>query len=223
MARQPTGTPRGKPKGSGRRTPTQTVAEAQVKVTVWLPIILYDRLEALAVGRHFHRGSSQLARCVREALEEYLDRHRNQPRANIPRASMHKTRQTPKTTAVAHEKERACAYIGVAEAQDLWTEPRAGGRPATGCGAPSTPGGGRAVVNAGSRSTHPALAHGGHDQDRHCRPAQRGARAPARRQGELDDQKGEQRALDRAKEQARAASVPRAIRPTNDPALGREG
>jgi hypothetical protein len=129
MARQPTGTPRGKPQGSGRLTPTQTVAEAQIKVTVWLPTVLYDRLEALAGGRHFHRGSSQLARCVREALEEYLDRHSNQPRENIPLASRHKTRQTHKMTAVAHEKERACAYTGVAEAQDLWTEPRAGAAP----------------------------------------------------------------------------------------------
>jgi hypothetical protein len=129
MARQPTGTPRGKHQGSGRLTPTQTVAETQIKVTVWLPTVLYDRLEALAVGRHFHRGSSQLARCVREALEEYLDRHSNQQRENIPLARRHKTRQTHKMTAVAHEKDRACASTRVAEAQDLWTEPRAGAAP----------------------------------------------------------------------------------------------
>jgi len=41
---------------------------------VWIPALLYDRLKAFAAGRQCHHESPQLARCVREALEEYLDR-----------------------------------------------------------------------------------------------------------------------------------------------------
>jgi hypothetical protein len=84
MPRTPTGNPRGRPQGSGRLTPAQTVAEAQTRLTVRLPTVLYDRLEAFAAGRHFHRRSPQLARCVREALDEYLDRHSNRQTENIP-------------------------------------------------------------------------------------------------------------------------------------------
>jgi len=67
MARRPTGNPRGRPKGSDRLTPAQTVEEAQTRVTVRLPTALYDRLEAFAAGRHCHRGSLPLARCAGSA------------------------------------------------------------------------------------------------------------------------------------------------------------
>src|SRR6266704_921087 len=79
MPRLPTGPPRG-PQNSDRRTPAQPGDEAQTRVIVWLPTGLYDRLEALAAGRHVHRGRPPLAPWVREAVEEYLDRQQQRPR-----------------------------------------------------------------------------------------------------------------------------------------------
>jgi hypothetical protein len=65
MPRKPTGNPRGRPIGSG------TLGQ-QTRLTVRVPTDLYDRLEAYAEGRSYVRGTPQLARCVREALEHYL-------------------------------------------------------------------------------------------------------------------------------------------------------
>src|SRR5262249_5849024 len=65
MAR--TGNPRGRPKGSGLRLGAQ-----QTRVTIRIPQALYDRLDAYAAGRHFTRGTTQLADCVRELLEHAL-------------------------------------------------------------------------------------------------------------------------------------------------------
>ena len=64
MPRKLTGRPRGRPPGTG-------ILGAQTRLTVRIPAPLYDRLEAFAAGPHVHRGSPQLAQCVREALEEY--------------------------------------------------------------------------------------------------------------------------------------------------------
>src|SRR2546428_6609812 len=76
----PQSPPRGGPQHSDRRTPAQPGAEAQTRVIVWLPTGLSDRLEAFAAGRHGHRGRPPLARYVREAVEEYLDRQQQRPR-----------------------------------------------------------------------------------------------------------------------------------------------
>jgi len=86
--------PRGRPKGTGKLTPNQTVEDAQTRMTVRLPTVLYDRLEAFAAGRHFHRGSPQLARCVREALAEYLARHTNRQTENTPAPCAYNNGQT---------------------------------------------------------------------------------------------------------------------------------
>src|SRR5215471_12604839 len=76
MPRKPTGNPRGRPKGSGLR-----LGEHPIRLTVWLPHALYDQLDAFAAGRSFHRGQPQLAGCVREAIEEYLQRRRHRQTA----------------------------------------------------------------------------------------------------------------------------------------------
>src|SRR5262249_59916871 len=113
MARPPTGNPRGRPKGSGRLTPAQTVAEAQTRITVRLPTALYDRLEAFAAGRHVHHGSRPLAQCMREALEEYLDRHSTRPTENSPQPRVDNKRQTQKIpeATLATESTHAAASI----------------------------------------------------------------------------------------------------------------
>jgi hypothetical protein len=80
MPRKPTGRPTGRPKGSGL-----VLAEAeQVRLTVRLERSLYDRLDAYAAGRTYHRGAPQLARCVREALTEYLERREKRQTASLP-------------------------------------------------------------------------------------------------------------------------------------------
>jgi hypothetical protein len=81
MPRRPTGRPTGRPKGSGL-----VLAEAaQVRLTVRLERSLYDRLDAYAAGRTYHRGTPQLARCVREALVEYLERREKRQTESPPR------------------------------------------------------------------------------------------------------------------------------------------
>src|SRR6266446_2279797 len=103
MPRTPTERPRGRPPGTG-------ILGEQTRLTVWIPAPLYDRLEAFAAGRHFHRGRPQLARCVREALEEYLDRHSQ--------------RQTPKTAAEPLETPRTRAAASIEAAKALLTTSR---------------------------------------------------------------------------------------------------
>src|SRR5262249_49309842 len=110
MARTPTGNPRGRPKGSGRLTPAQPGEKAQTRVTVRLPTALYDRLEAFAAGRRCHRGRLQVARWVREALEEYLDRHSQ--------------RQTPQTAEAPPQTPRTRAAARSEATKTLRTEPR---------------------------------------------------------------------------------------------------
>src|SRR5262249_42252157 len=134
-----------------------TVEKAQTRVTVRLPTVLYDRLEAFAAGRRFHRGRPQLARCVREALEEYLDRHTKRQTENIPLPRVDKTRQTPQTAEAPPQTPRTRAAARSEARKTLWTEPRAETPPLEDTDAPPPPGGERAVVSAGSRRAHPAL------------------------------------------------------------------
>jgi hypothetical protein len=77
MPRQPTGNPRGRPVGSGTLGP-------QTRFTVRIPTSLFDRLEAYAEGRSYTRGTPQLARCVREAIEHYLVCLNKRQTRNIP-------------------------------------------------------------------------------------------------------------------------------------------
>ena len=67
MPRKPTGRPPGRPVGSGA-----VLERDQVRLTVRIPQTLFDRLEAYAEGRHFTRGTPQLAGAVRDALEHFL-------------------------------------------------------------------------------------------------------------------------------------------------------
>lgn len=66
MGRIPTGRPKGRPKGTGR------LGESVVRLTVRIPDELYQRFFAFADGRTFHRGDTQLADSVRDALAHYL-------------------------------------------------------------------------------------------------------------------------------------------------------
>lgn len=66
MPRKPTGHPRGRPKGTG-------YLGEQKRLTVRIPQDLFRRLEDYAERRIYTRGTPQLAFCVREALEQYLD------------------------------------------------------------------------------------------------------------------------------------------------------
>jgi hypothetical protein len=97
MPRHPTGRPRGRPTGSGR---LGEEGQDHARLTVRLPTDLYTRLEAFAAGRHFHRGSPQLAGCVRDALEEYLTRHTRRQTENVPMAHVDIMRQTTNGTQV---------------------------------------------------------------------------------------------------------------------------
>jgi predicted DNA-binding protein len=79
-------------------------------VTVRLPTVLYERLEAFAAGRHVHRGRPPLAQYVREAVEEYLDRQQQ--------------RQISTTADEQFETYSTLAAASIAVAQDPWTQPR---------------------------------------------------------------------------------------------------
>ena len=85
MPRQPTGRPRGRPKGSGE-------LGEQTRLTVRIPLALYERLTAFAEGRSYTRRAPQLAVCVREALVAYLDNKRQTK--NTPSEDAHISGQT---------------------------------------------------------------------------------------------------------------------------------
>src|SRR6266566_1452881 len=103
MARQPTGRPRGRPKGSGE------LGEER-RLTVRIPLALYERLAAFAEGRSYTRGTPQLAICVREALVAYLGNigqmkniplpheENNRQTKNVPSGDIHISGQTKKDT-----------------------------------------------------------------------------------------------------------------------------
>lgn len=67
MPRRPTGRPPGRPVGSGAM-----LEREQRRLTVRLPATLYARLEAFAETAPGPRGPSQLAACVRDAIEHLL-------------------------------------------------------------------------------------------------------------------------------------------------------
>ncbi len=117
MPRTPTERPRGRPPGTG-------ILGEQTRLTVRIPAPLYARLEAFAAGRHFYRGSPQLARCVREALAEYLDRHSKRQTENMPLPSVDQQRQTRKTAAEFLETPGTLADASIDAAKDRWTTPR---------------------------------------------------------------------------------------------------
>ena len=127
MPRLPPGHSRGGPTSSDRRTLAQPGDEGQTRVIVWLPTGLSDRLEAFAAGRHVHRGRPPLAQCVREAVEEYLDRQQQ--------------RQRHTTGAEQRETSRTRAAASLAVAQDHWTKPREAPLPREGTDAPALPAG----------------------------------------------------------------------------------
>jgi hypothetical protein len=77
MPRKPTGRPRGRPAGTGQLNNPK-------RITVWLPGDVYDKLEAYADGRHYHRGEPQLAVCMRELLMHALACPYKQQTQNIP-------------------------------------------------------------------------------------------------------------------------------------------
>ena len=101
MPRQPTGRPRGRPKGSGE------LGES-LRLTVRIPLALYERLTAFAEGCSYTRGAPQMAVCVREALEEYLankgqtkntplpQEENNRQTKNVPSGDRHISGQTEK-------------------------------------------------------------------------------------------------------------------------------
>jgi Recombinase len=87
--RYPTGRPRGRPVGSGGLGP-------QTRLTVRLPTVLFDRLEAYAEGRSAARGTPRLdrARWVREAILHYLACPHKQQTGNAPQPTEDTNRQT---------------------------------------------------------------------------------------------------------------------------------
>ena len=91
MPRQPTGKPRGRPPGSGHLGEEGT---GHKRLTVRLPVELYDALEAVAERAHYTREAPDLARTVRAALEYYLARPQGRQTGNVPHTTIQHNGQT---------------------------------------------------------------------------------------------------------------------------------
>lgn len=99
MPRHATGRPRGRPVGSG------SLGE-QARLTVRIPVDLFNRLKAYAEGRAYTRGAPQLARCVREAIEHYLAcPHKRQTRT-IAQMLVYDNGQTENETSALEDTNR---------------------------------------------------------------------------------------------------------------------
>lgn len=107
MGRIPTGRPKGRPKGTGR------LGESVVRLTVRIPEDLYQRLAAFADGRTFHRGDTQLADSVRDALAHYLAcPHKRQTRSGT--VSSGDTREQTINTTENRSADTQPTYNGTA-------------------------------------------------------------------------------------------------------------
>ena len=104
MPRKPTGRPRGRQLGSGELG--LGTHDDHMRLTLRMPTELYTRLEAFAAGRHFHRGSVQLAACVRDAVEHYLTCPTKRQTAHVPGNGQYTTRQTSNGTQEAEDTIR---------------------------------------------------------------------------------------------------------------------
>ena len=113
MPRKPTGNPRGRPRGTGHLGTPQ-------RITVWLPGALYERLDAYAEGRHFHRGTPALAGCVRELLEHALACPYKQQTGNVPLPLGDTSKQIVNVPAMAEDNKEPIKNVQEPLGDEIW-------------------------------------------------------------------------------------------------------